>query len=107
MSFIKNVKYNVMDWKSKFMRNKTIVLCDRKRRPHHGVRVLNLVETHCTKEGGSLYGAPLYSRGEGPPCPLYRGSLYHPDGSPVNPAICEEISKFCEGFTMVVYEKIF
>ena len=33
--------------------------------------------------------------------------FYILDGSPVNPAICEEISKFCEGFTMVVYEKIF
>ena len=31
----------------------------------------------------------------------------HPDGSPVNSDICEEISKFCEGLTMVVYEKIF
>ena len=31
----------------------------------------------------------------------------HPAGASINFAFCEEIRKFCLGFTMVVYEKIF
>ena len=37
----------------------------------------------------------------------FRSFHKHPDGSPVNSAICEEICKFWLDLTMVVYEKIF
>ena len=36
-----------------------------------------------------------------------KSAQLHGAGSSVNSAICVEISKFCQGFTMVVYEKIF
>ena len=45
----------------------------------------------------------FFTIGQKPDCRL--NCLMHGAGSSVNSAICEDMSKFCQGFRMVVCEK--
>ena len=59
-------------------------------------KITRLIPCTCTGSTKVPYNVPYET------CDIKHGA-----GSSVNSAICEEISKFCEGFTMVAYEKIF